>query len=106
MTVRVATIFTAALLVSSTAAVAGAQTATRGPGTREHAAAHGAERRERLRERFEHGTPEQKSWLKAYATERRQLHADVKAGKIDRKTAAAQLKAWRTTNKPPKSGAE
>jgi len=64
------------------------------------------ERRDAAIQKRENMTPEQKAAFKAQATAYREkrtaLMADVKAGKIDRKTAAEQLKAWRESNRPAK----
>ena len=40
--------------------------------------------------------------MKAYQDERKSLMEQVKAGTIDKKTAAEQLKAWREAHKPAK----
>ncbi|MDQ6830103.1 MAG: hypothetical protein M3081_14700 [Gemmatimonadota bacterium] len=102
LSLRLLTLGTAAMLGASTVpAVAHAQAATRPDRTAQRERV--AEDRARLRRRFEHATPEQKEWLKALSAERRQLRADVKAGKIDKAAAKAQLHAWRQAHKAPKT---
>ncbi len=95
------------LLTLSTAAMIGASAVpvlAHAQGARPDRAAHrehAAENRARMRRRLEHASPEQKEWLKALMAERKQLRADVKAGKIDKAAAKAQLHAWRESHKPP-----
>ncbi|MEP6622765.1 MAG: hypothetical protein ABJE47_25820 [bacterium] len=61
------------------------------------------EHRADMKAKWETLTPEQraafKADMKAYQDERKSLMEQVKAGKIDKKTAAAQLKAWREEHK-------
>lgn len=62
------------------------------------------EHRADLKAKWESLTPEQrdayKAHLTAYRDERKSLMEQVKAGTLDKKTAATQLKAWREANKP------
>ena len=62
------------------------------------------ERRAAATQRRESMSEEQKAARKAqaeaYREKRSALMADVRAGKIDRKNAAEQLKAWREANRP------
>lgn len=64
------------------------------------------DRREDRKERIEALTPAQreaaKAHMKAYQEQRKLVHEQLKAGTIDRKTAAEKLKAWREANKPAK----
>lgn len=101
---RMIALGSALILGLATASTAEAQ--GRVPNTADRAA-----RRERakeqgaiMRQRFESLTPEQKAAFKAYReayrTERMSLRAQVKAGTLDRKSAAEQLKAWREANRP------
>ena len=59
-----------------------------------------------MRQRAASLSPEQKAALKAYSeayrAERKSLSAQVKAGTLDKKSAAEQLKAWRKANRPKK----
>ena len=59
-----------------------------------------------MRQKAQSLTPEQKKALKAYReaykVERKSLGAQVKAGTLDKKSAAEQLKAWRQANRPKK----
>lgn len=85
------------------ASAAGAQTGRPNAADRaariERAKEHGA----LMRQKFESLSPEQKAAFKAhkeaYKAERMSLRDQVKAGTLDRKTAAEQLKAWREANK-------
>ena len=57
-----------------------------------------------LKAKWESLTPDQKAAFKAnfkaYQDERKSLMAQVKAGTLDKKSAADQLKAWREAHKP------
>lgn len=103
---RMVALGSAFILSIAAASTAGAQ--GQGPSAADRAA-----RRERMKEhgammrqKFESLSPEQKAAFKAYReaykTERMSLRAQVKAGTLDRKNAAEQLKAWREANRPKK----
>ena len=89
----------------------------------------GRERQAAIRERIRNATPEQREALRARGSmaagrarpepsaaqkefnrvlrEKRQaLRADVAAGKLDRKTAAEELRAWMKANRPKPGGEE
>jgi hypothetical protein len=92
-------------LVIAVAATAHAQ-ATSGT-TRAARIERAKERGAVMRQRAQSLSPEQKAALKAYRdayrAERKSLSAQVKAGTLDKKSAAEQLKAWRQANRPKKS---
>ena len=97
-----------ALMVCATM-VAGAQgtgtgtgTGAAGRGRAGRGAAATPERREQAKERAKNATPEQKTYAKALAEEQKSIRAQVKAGTLDRKSAADALKAWRAANPAPK----
>jgi hypothetical protein len=55
-----------------------------------------------MKARAKNATPEQKAYAKALIEEQKKIRAEVKAGTLDRKSAAAELKAWREANPAPK----
>ena len=105
----------AALVLALSASSAHAQGARgrAGAGAGAGASADGEARRAFMKEhrgemkaKWESLTPAQrdayKAQMKAYHEERKSLMAQVKAGTIDKKTAAEQLKAWREAHRPAK----
>jgi Spy/CpxP family protein refolding chaperone len=58
--------------------------------------------RDRARQHFENLPDDQKAWIKSYRAEHKSVRDQVRAGTIDRKTAASQLKAWREANPRPR----
>lgn len=96
----------AAFVLTLSASALQAQTARPGPGADADARrAWMKEHRAELKAKWETLTPEQratyKADMKAYEEERKSLMEQVKSGKIDKKTAGAQLKAWREEHKKP-----
>ena len=103
----------AALVLALSASSAHAQGARGRAGAGAGASADGEARRAFMKEhrgemkaKWESLTPAQrdayKAQMKAYHDERKSLMAQVKAGTIDKKTAAEQLKAWREAHRPAK----
>jgi hypothetical protein len=91
-----------AVLTVGTATVASAQAGGRGRGAAGRPTAAATLRRERIKDRLKNATPAQKAYIKALMAEHQKLRAEAKAGTIDRQSAAADLKAWRAANPPPK----
>lgn len=98
----------ATLAIMLLAGLAGAQgTRTRPAGADQEARREWMkEHRGEAKERWEALTPEQRDVFKAHRTaynaERKSMMAQVKAGTLDKKTAAEKLKAWREAHKPTK----
>jgi Spy/CpxP family protein refolding chaperone len=86
------------------ASTAGAQAPTTGVRDGASRREHIREHRAHIREKLHTLSPEQraawKAYQKAYQAERKALREQVKAGTLDKKTAAEQLKAWREANRP------
>lgn len=94
--------------VLSTAAVSAAGAQSGKPNAADRAARieRAKERGAMMRQKFASLSPEQKAafkaYMEAYKVERMSLRDQVKAGTLDKKSAAEQLKAWREANRPKK----
>jgi Spy/CpxP family protein refolding chaperone len=90
------------IVAASTASAQGKPGAADRAARKERLKEHGAI----MRQKLESLSPEQKAALKAYRdaykAEKMSLRAQIKAGTLDKKTAAEQLKAWREANRPAK----
>ena len=93
----------AAFALATSAGSAHAQGTAQGTG---HRHSPTDEQRAARKAKLEALTPAQRDAMKArmkeYREQRKSLMEQVKAGKIDRKTADEQLKAWREAHKPSK----
>ena len=94
------------LLVVGTVLAVGSATVAAAQGTAGGRPAAGTPRRDAAKKRLENATPEQKAWAKTMMQKRQELRAAVNAGTMDRKSAAAALKEWRTANPAPKKPAK
>ena len=95
-----------AFLISVVAGTAGAQSGKPSAADRAARIERAKERGAMMRQKFASLSPDQKAALKAYMeaykAERMSLRDQVKAGTLDKKSAAEQLKAWRQANRPKK----
>ena len=95
-----------AFILSTVAVSAGAQSGKPNAADRAARIERAKERGAMMKQKFASLSPEQKAafkaYMEAYKAERMSLRDQVKAGTLDKKSAAEQLKAWREANRPKK----